>query len=119
MALAPPHAARAPARATTTGATLLVFRHSRNDPNNVIGVSEAMKVDPLSVPWEMAASDPNIAHLRIARKMLRFGPDDSSRTYLLLGLPHGMPPADRRPPRPTTISRKCSCSRARCGRPKV
>lgn len=86
-----PRGASSGVRTSTTGATLLVFRHGRSDPNSIVGVSDAMKVDPLKVPWDMAASDPNIAHLQIARKVLRFGPNDSLRTYLLLGLPHGLP----------------------------
>lgn len=78
-------------RASATGATLIVFRYGRSDPNSVTGVSEAMAVDALNVAWDMRASDAQIAHLRLTRKVLRLGPNDSSRTFLLLGLPHGMP----------------------------
>ncbi|MBB5687695.1 cupin domain-containing protein [Sphingobium boeckii] len=84
-------------RASEQGATLLIFRYGRDDPNSISGVSEAITVDPLSVPWDMSASDPQIAHLRLARKVMRLGPNDSSRTFLLLGLPHGVPPADAMP----------------------
>jgi hypothetical protein len=78
-------------RATDSGATLLIFRYGRSDPNSVSGVSEALQIDALDVPWDVRPSDPNIAHLRLARKVLRLGPNDSSRTFLLIGLPHGMP----------------------------
>ncbi len=43
------------------------------------------------MPWDMSPSVANIAHLRLARKVLRLGPNDSSRTFLLIGLPHGVP----------------------------
>lgn len=84
-------------RATRTGATLIVFRYGRSDPNSVTGVSKAMTVDALDVPWDMRASDAQIAHLRLTRKVLRLGPNDSSRTFLLLGLPHGIPPHPEMP----------------------
>ena len=84
-------------RSTTDGATLLVFRYGRDDPNSASGASAAITVDPTTMPWDMSASDGRIAHLRLARKVLRLGPNDSSRTFLLIGLPHGMPPADAMP----------------------
>jgi hypothetical protein len=78
-------------RASGGGATMIVFRYGRSDPNSVTGVSEAVVVDALGAPWDMRPSDDRIAHLRLTRKVLRLGPNDSSRTFLLLGLPHGMP----------------------------
>jgi hypothetical protein len=86
-----PRGESAGTRETATGATLIVFRYGRSDPDSVTGVSEAMAVDALGVPWDMRPSDDRIAHLRLTRKVLRLGPNDSSRTFLLLGLPHGMP----------------------------
>lgn len=79
------------------GAVVLVFHYGRSDPNSVTGVSEAIALNAFDAPWDMRASDANIAHLRLTRKVLRLGPNDSSRTFLLLGLPHGMPPADAMP----------------------
>ncbi|MFT3968216.1 MAG: DUF4437 domain-containing protein [Sphingobium sp.] len=76
---------------TAGGATLIVFRYARNDPNSVIGATEALAIDPVTIPWDMTPSVANIAHLRLARKVLRLGPNDSSRTFLLIGLPHGRP----------------------------
>lgn len=84
-------------RQTEDGATLLVFRYGRSDSNSVSGVSDRVIVDPLTLPWDMAPSDPNIAHLRLARKVLRLGPNDSSRTFMLVGLPHGVPPHEEMP----------------------
>lgn len=84
-------------RSTEDGATLLVFRYAYDDPNSVSGVSEAVTADPMTMGWDMAPSDGRIAHLRLARKVLRLGPNDSSRTFLLIGLPHGMPPAEAMP----------------------
>ncbi|MET0364935.1 MAG: hypothetical protein ABW169_09790 [Sphingobium sp.] len=92
-----PRGESAGTRASEKGATLLIFRYARNDPNSVTGVSEAMAVNALDVPWDMRASDAQIAHLRLTRKVLRLGPNDSSRTFLLLGLPHGVPAADEMP----------------------
>lgn len=86
-----PRGQSAGSRTTATGATLIVFRYGRSDPDSVTGVSEALALDALDVPWDMRPSDDRIAHLRLTRKVLRLGPNDSSRTFLLLGLPHGMP----------------------------
>ena len=86
-----PRGACAGTRASAGGATLIVFRYGRDDPDSVVGVSEPLAVDALDVPWDMRASDAQIAHLRLTRKVLRLGPNDSSRTFLLLGLPHGVP----------------------------
>lgn len=92
-----PRGASAGIRATAGGATLIVFRYGHDDPNSVVGVSDAITVNALDVPWDMRPSDDRIAHLRLTRKVLRLGPNDSSRTFLLLGLPHGMPAHDEMP----------------------
>lgn len=86
-----PRGESAGGRETQSGATLLVFRYGRNDPNSVSGVSGALAVDPATLAWDMSPSVAHIAHLRLARKVLRLGPNDSSRTFLLIGLPHGIP----------------------------
>lgn len=92
-----PRGESAGTRASEGGAVLIVFRYGRDDPNSVTGVSEAVAVSALDVPWDMRASDAQIAHLRLTRKVLRLGPNDSSRTFLLLGLPHGVPPEPEMP----------------------
>lgn len=85
------------ARSTAQGATAIIFRYGRDDPNTLAGISETVTADPMTMAWDMAPSDGRIAHLRLARKVLRLGPNDSSRTFLLIGLPHGMPPAEAMP----------------------
>lgn len=92
-----PREESAGSRSTDGGATVLVFRHGRTDRNSVAGVSRAVTADPMTMAWDMTASDDRIAHLRLARKVLRLGPNDSLRTFLLIGLPHGMPPAEAMP----------------------
>ncbi|HEX7855695.1 MAG TPA: DUF4437 domain-containing protein [Sphingobium sp.] len=86
-----PRGESAGTRATKDGATLIVFRYARNDPDSVTGATEALTVDPATLSWDMTPSVAHIAHLRLARKVLRLGPNDSSRTFLLIGLPHGIP----------------------------
>ncbi len=86
-----PRGVSAGTRTTQGGATLIVFRYGRTDPNSAAGATEALALDPATIPWDMAPSVAHIAHLRLARKVLRLGPNDSSRTFLLIGLPHGMP----------------------------
>ena len=76
---------------------MLVFRYGRDDPDSVSGVSQALAVNPMTMAWDMRPSDDRIAHLRLARKVLRLGPNDSSRTFLLIGLPHGLPSAEAMP----------------------
>lgn len=48
-------------------------------------------VASLAMPWDFVGIDPNINHLYAARKNLRLAPDGSSRTYLLAGMPQGVP----------------------------
>lgn len=86
-----PRGASSGSRESEGGATLIVFRYGRNDPDSAAGVSEPIALDPSTLPWDMTPSVTHIAHLRLARKVLRLGPNDSSRTFLLIGLPHGMP----------------------------
>jgi hypothetical protein len=86
-----PRGESAGTRETRDGATLIVFRYGREDANSVTGATEAIALDPATIPWDMTPSVAHIAHLRLARKVLRLGPNDSSRTFLLIGLPHGIP----------------------------
>lgn len=50
-----------------------------------------LPLDAQAMEWDGATLDPKLAHLRLSRKILRAAPDDSCRTYLLAGLPHGRP----------------------------
>lgn len=79
------------ARHCQWGAVLLVFRHGRDDPDSVAGTAETIALDAAAMPWDVSTYDPQLAHLRLARKVLRLGPNDSGRTFLLCGLPHGVP----------------------------
>ena len=72
-----------------SGATLLVFRYAVGDPDAASG--DAIVIDAPSMPWDTSLYDPALIHLRLARKVLRMGDNDSGRTYLLTGLPHGRP----------------------------
>lgn len=47
--------------------------------------------DSIAQPWDRTNMDPKIAHLAPWRKNLRLSPDGTMRTYLLGGLPHGIP----------------------------
>lgn len=79
------------------GATLLLFRHGWDDPNSGADCAEALQVDTAAMPWDVSTYDPQLSHLRLARKVLRMGPQDSCRTFLLTGMPHGVPPVDALP----------------------
>lgn len=79
------------ARQSRWGAVLLVFRHGRDDPDSVAGTAEAIAIDTPAMPWDVSTYDPALSHLRLARKVLRLGPNDSGRTFLLTGMPHGVP----------------------------
>ena len=79
------------ARYSRGGAILLVFRHGRDDPDSVAGTAETLAVDSAAMPWDVSTYDPKLVHLRLARKVLRLGPNDSGRTFLLTGMPHGVP----------------------------
>lgn len=83
--------------ASPYGATLLIFRHARDDANAQAGVAEPIAIDTTQIPWDTSISDPKLGHLRLARKVLRLGPNDSGRTFLLTGLPHGVPDATALP----------------------
>jgi hypothetical protein len=85
------------ARTTATGATLLIFRYGREDVNSLAGTAEEIAVDTQKMPWDVSTYDPALIHLRLARKVLRLGPNDSGRTFLLAGLPHGVPEASTLP----------------------
>ena len=79
------------------GATLLMFRHAWNDRNTFAGTAESISIDTRFMPWDVSTYDPKLTHLRLARKVLRMGPNDSGRTFLLTGLPHGIPAVDTLP----------------------
>jgi hypothetical protein len=49
------------------------------------------RIATLDRPWDRSGLDPNIGHLSYARKNLRFDPLGRCRTYLLGGMPHGVP----------------------------
>lgn len=80
-----------PARSTEKGATVLVFRYAEDDPNTLSSLSEQLQIDTPDMPWDVSTYDPKLSHLRLARKVLRLGPNDSGRTFLLAGMPHGVP----------------------------
>ena len=92
-----PRASGLGARYSRWGAILLVFRHGRTDPDSVAGVAEPVSIDASAMPWDVSTYDPQLAHLRLARKVLRMGPNDSGRTFLLAGMPHGVPQVDALP----------------------
>lgn len=85
------------ARQSRFGAVLLVFRHGRDDPDSAAGIAETVALDTMRMPWDVSTYDPALIHLRLARKVLRLGPNDSGRTFLLTGLPHGVPQAESLP----------------------
>jgi quercetin dioxygenase-like cupin family protein len=84
-------------RRSQWGAVLLVFRHGCDDPDSAAGTAEPVSLDAAAMPWDVSTYDPKLAHLRLARKVLRLGPNDSGRTFLLTGMPHGVPEVDRLP----------------------
>lgn len=86
-----PQSAGLGARETDRGATLLLFRHDENDINARTGTADALAIDTARMPWDVSTYDPALSHLRLARKVLRLGPNDSCRTFLLTGMPHGVP----------------------------
>ncbi|NBC36025.1 DUF4437 domain-containing protein [Novosphingobium sp. FSY-8] len=79
-------------RGSVTGATVLIFRHGWACADSVAGVAEPVAIDTPRMAWDTSTYDPALSHLRLARKVLRLGPNDSGRTFLLTGLPHGIPP---------------------------
>lgn len=95
-----PRASGLGARHSQWGAILLVFRHGRDDPDSAHGTAEPIAIDAAAMPWDVSTYDPKLAHLRLARKVLRLGPNDSGRTFLLAGMPHGVP-AERELPAET------------------
>ena len=85
------------AASSAEGATLLIFCYAQNDPDAAAGAAEAIELDTQAMPWDVSVYDPALSHLRLARKVLRMGPNDSGRTFLLAGLPHGIPDASELP----------------------
>ncbi|ACT59206.1 cupin domain-containing protein [Hirschia baltica] len=82
---------RSPARSSEKGATVLIFRHAENDPNCLSDIADQIEIDTPKMQWDVSTYDPKLSHLRLARKVLRLGPNDSCRTFLLAGMPHGVP----------------------------
>ena len=76
----------------------VVLTFLNRDPNRVAarhrdeGLVQAH--DPISQPWDQSNMDPRISHLLPWRKNLRLSPDGTMRSYLLAGLPHGIPIAE-------------------------
>lgn len=85
------------AAASSGGATMLVFRHARDDPNTHARNCGAIAIDTMRMPWDTSTYDARLGHLRLARKVLRLGPNNSGRTFLLTGLPHGVTEATHLP----------------------
>lgn len=77
---------------TETGAVLLMIRHAYDDPNAKAGVADLIALDTMAMEWDTSTYDTRLSHLKLARKILRLGPNDSCRSFLLTGLPHGVPP---------------------------
>ena len=92
-----PGGADTPARASRGGATVLVFRYAEDDPDSLAGTADPVAVDTQAMPWDVSTYDPKLNHLRLARKVLRLGPNNSCRTFLLAGMPHGVPPETELP----------------------
>ncbi|MGF7153411.1 cupin domain-containing protein [Novosphingobium gossypii] len=86
-----PQGWRGGAMTCTSGATLLLFRHARDDRDTHVQSCGAIALDTARMPWNTSTYDARLGHLRLARKILRLGPNDSGRTFLLTGLPHGVP----------------------------
>ncbi|MBT0669236.1 hypothetical protein HT136_12770 [Novosphingobium profundi] len=85
------------ARHSARGADLLVFRHAPGDRNAQAGRAEVLAHDTPAMEWDVSTYNPGLSHLRLARKVLRLGPGDSGRTFLLAGMPHGLPRAEALP----------------------
>ncbi|MFV3076368.1 cupin domain-containing protein [Niveispirillum fermenti] len=85
---------------TSAGALVLEIGEARPVP---AGQDDpAILLDCLALPWDVSTYDPQLRHMHNARKVLRLGPGDSGRTFLLAGLPHGFPstpdlPLERHP----------------------
>jgi hypothetical protein len=84
-----PAGTTAPAWESDSGALLLEIREERPVPPTE--PDPAILVDTIALPWDVSTYDPQLRHMHNARKVLRLGPGDSGRTFLLAGLPHGFP----------------------------
>jgi hypothetical protein len=69
------------------GATVLVLTDPPAGPVD----DAAITLDTLRLPWDRKGLESEIAHLNYARKNLRLAPDGGRRSYLLGGMPHGIP----------------------------
>jgi hypothetical protein len=79
------------------GASLLIFRYAEDDPDACSSAAPPIEISTPAMAWDVSVYDPALIHLRLARKVLRMGPNDSGRTFLLAGLPHGVPEASHMP----------------------
>lgn len=70
--------------------TLIIWRHVGALPWRSASGESPLVLHTMEMPWDTSVWEAKLNHLRIARKTLRVGPD-STRTYLLAGLPHGYP----------------------------
>jgi len=71
------------------GALVLEIREER--PVSPTEPDPTILLDATALPWDVSTYDPQLRHMHNARKVLRLGPGDSGRTFLLAGLPHGFP----------------------------
>ena len=92
-----PGGSKAPSRTSEQGATVLIFRYAKDDPDSMEGVAEAISLNTSTIPWDTTGFDPNLEHLRMARKVLREAPNNSCRTWLMVGMPHGVPSKSKLP----------------------
>lgn len=74
---------------SAAGALVLEIREERPVPPTES--DPAILLDTTNLPWDISTYDPQLRHMHNARKVLRLGPGDSGRTFLLAGLPHGFP----------------------------
>lgn len=77
-----------------TPTTLVLWRHVGPLPWRAPDGTGPLLIHTMEMPWDTDVWEKNLTHLRPARKTLRLGPD-STRTYLLAGLPHGYPATGR------------------------
>lgn len=84
-----------PGLSSVGGATVIaffsqspVYMKAKQGPAVSDGI---LHVRSLAMAWDTFGIDPNINHLYAARKNLRLASDGSCRTYLLAGMPQGLP----------------------------
>lgn len=77
-----------------TETTYILWRHDRSEAFTAPG--EPIHISAMAMPWDSTIWNPKLDHLKLSRKTLRVGPDQT-RTWLLAGLPHGLPPSGNAP----------------------